>query len=469
MKHVRFFSLLDKDAKDHRGINIVDLMMWLVIAALLLAAALQGIGYYKQAANVYLMQDEVTGVVADIHAAAAMNNGTVDAALINQVLTDHNNAHNKDDIVISYGSVTANASGLVSDSDYGFERSSVVTATSPSDVTYLRASSDSVQSAYVVYFFSPTRTFQQGLATVSKIRIDNGGFGEVTTPGTTQPTTTAPTGMADPASVPTPSATTTSAVPTPSASVTPTPTATATTAVPTPTPTATATSTPTQTVTPTPTPTPTPVSPIDAKYAAVNGATLMGAPTGPETAMATGGRYRDYTNGAIIWSSANGAFTSINGAIRDKWRSMGFENATGYPTSDDKQAANKGGTYQNFTGGAIISSSAGTYWTSGAIRDRWASFGFEMGPMGFPKTDEVKGLIRGGSYQNYQGGSILYSPATGAQMIYGAIQTAWNSQGYEGGRLGYPTSNEYDYQGGRAQNFEGGYITWTAAGGTVIH
>lgn len=37
-------------SEDQRGINMVDLMMWLVIAALLLAAALQGIGFYQRAA-----------------------------------------------------------------------------------------------------------------------------------------------------------------------------------------------------------------------------------------------------------------------------------------------------------------------------------------------------------------------------------------------------------------------------------
>jgi hypothetical protein len=57
------------------GINMVDLMMWLVIAALLLAAALQGIGYYQKAAYFYDMQTEVDGVAANAHAAASMNGG----------------------------------------------------------------------------------------------------------------------------------------------------------------------------------------------------------------------------------------------------------------------------------------------------------------------------------------------------------------------------------------------------------
>lgn len=46
--------------QDQSGINMVDLMMWLVIAALMLAAAIQGIGYYQQAAYVYQAKNDVT-------------------------------------------------------------------------------------------------------------------------------------------------------------------------------------------------------------------------------------------------------------------------------------------------------------------------------------------------------------------------------------------------------------------------
>lgn len=453
---------MEGDAQDHRGINIVDLMMWLVIAALLLAAALQGIGYYKQAANVYLMQDEVTSVIADIHAAAAMNDGKIDEALVNQVLTDHNAAHPNDDIVVSYGSVTANAAGLASDSGYGFERSSAITATSPSDVTYLRASSDSVQSAYVVYFFSPTRTFQQGLTTVSKIRIDNGGFGDVTTPGTTQPTTTAPTDMADPASAPTPSATTTSAAPSPTATATPTPTATTAS----PTSTATATPTATQTATATATPTPTPLSAIETKYNAINGPVVLGTAKIDETALPSGA-YRDYQNGAIVTSSS-GTFV-IKGVLRDKWIASGKDYLAGYPTADETNLS--GGLSQLFTKGALVwSSASGAHHSTGAIRSYWLQWGAETGRMKYPTTDLVCGLAAGGCKQEYQGGAMYWSPATGAFDIGGAFLPTWrNNYGAESGSWGYPTSGEYWVGStGTRQNFQNGhYLTWNASTGAL--
>jgi Tfp pilus assembly protein PilE len=55
---------------------MVDLMMWLVIAALLLAAALQGIGYYQQAAWTYQAKSDVASVRTFMEAQFTLNNNT---------------------------------------------------------------------------------------------------------------------------------------------------------------------------------------------------------------------------------------------------------------------------------------------------------------------------------------------------------------------------------------------------------
>uniref|UniRef100_UPI003FA7BFE6 LGFP repeat-containing protein n=1 Tax=Sinomonas sp. TaxID=1914986 RepID=UPI003FA7BFE6 len=68
-------------------------------------------------------------------------------------------------------------------------------------------------------------------------------------------------------------------------------------------------------------------------------------------------------------------------------------------------------------------------------------------------------LVNGGSYQNYQGGAIVSSPASGTHESYGPIRTAWQSTGFERGRLGYPTSEVYPVPNGTAQDFQGGRIT----------
>ena len=65
-----------KGAINQLGINMVDLMMWLVIAALLLAAALQGIGYYQQAAWTYQAKNDVASVRTFMEAQFTLDNNT---------------------------------------------------------------------------------------------------------------------------------------------------------------------------------------------------------------------------------------------------------------------------------------------------------------------------------------------------------------------------------------------------------
>ncbi|WP_026174564.1 hypothetical protein, partial [Acaricomes phytoseiuli] len=45
---------------------------------------------------------------------------------------------------------------------------------------------------------------------------------------------------------------------------------------------------------------------------------------------------------------------------------------------------------------------------NGGIRNRWASMGYESGPMGYPRSGE----IRSGNnvYQRFQGGEIWWAP-----------------------------------------------------------
>ena len=89
--------------------------------------------------------------------------------------------------------------------------------------------------------------------------------------------------------------------------------------------------------------------------------------------------------------------------------------------------------------------------------------------MGYPTSDENYNLRDGGVYQTYQGGAIYWSPATGAHISTGGIRTAWGRLGYENGRLGYPTSDEYAISGGVRQTYQGGYIDYSYRYGIQVH
>ncbi|MBP1135130.1 uncharacterized protein with LGFP repeats [Arthrobacter sp. PvP023] len=264
-------------------------------------------------------------------------------------------------------------------------------------------------------------------------------------------------------------------------------------------------------------------TPIDAKYDSIGGAATLGLPKGPEVGNGRDkGAYRDYERGTIYWSEATGAHVNTGG-IRSVYASQGWETGfLGYPTTDEVRGLRDGGAYQSFQGGTIYwspstgahintggiravyasqgwengflgypttgeirglrnggvyqSFQGGTiYWSpttgarinTGAIRGAYASQGWENGYLGYPTTDEVRGLRNGGAYQSFQGGTVYWSPGTGAQINRGAIRTAYASQGWENGWLGYPVTGEYPSGGGTAQDFQGGRISWTPGGGAV--
>ena len=213
----------------------------------------------------------------------------------------------------------------------------------------------------------------------------------------------------------------------------------------------------------------TPQTPLAAKAASLNGI-LGAATTGEVYALKDNGAYQCFEHGCILYSPASGAHVST-GAIRGLWAATGFENGRlGYPVTDEVTGLRDGGVYQNYQGGAIIWSPAtGAHISVGAIRGLWAATGSENGRLGYPVTDEVAGLRDGGAYQNYQGGAIVWSPATGAHSSTGAIRSIWASTGFESGRLGYPTSDEYSTgnDGSVAQNYQGGVIHVSPSGSYI--
>ncbi|MBP1135132.1 subtilisin family serine protease [Arthrobacter sp. PvP023] len=196
---------------------------------------------------------------------------------------------------------------------------------------------------------------------------------------------------------------------------------------------------------------------------------FLGYPTTDEVGgLRDGGVYQSFQGGTIYWSPGTGAHVNT-GAIRTAYASQGWENGfLGYPTTDEVRGLRDGGVYQSFQDGTIYWSPAtGAHINAGGIRAVYASQGWENGFLGYPTTDEVRGLRDGGVYQSFQGGTIYWSPATGAQINRGAIRTAYAAQGWENGWLGYPVTGEYPYAGGTAQDFQGGRISWTAGSGAV--
>jgi hypothetical protein len=198
-----------------------------------------------------------------------------------------------------------------------------------------------------------------------------------------------------------------------------------------------------------------------------------GAPVTPEFGGLTGGgAWQRFSRGLIHWSPATGARIT-SGAIGSSWTASGSENgALGYPSGNENGGLRNGGSWQQFEKGKIHwSPSTGAHRTidGSAVQGLWAQSNWENGALGYPATEEFGGLVRGGAWQRFEGGTVHWSPASGARWTKtgSAIQNAWIAQGWENGRLGYPTTNETESGSGSEQAFEGGSIRWDRATGAT--
>ncbi len=170
----------------------------------------------------------------------------------------------------------------------------------------------------------------------------------------------------------------------------------------------------------------------------------------------------------MYWSPASGAHVVL-GSIGERWGGQGWEfGRLGYPLSGEVCGLRDGGCFQPFQGGSVYwSPASGAHVVLGSIGERWGGQGWEFGRLGYPLSGEVCGLRDGGCFQPFQGGSVYWSPASGAQVVLGSIGDRWGQQGWEFGWLGYPVGSEVCglRGGGCFQPFQGGAVYWSPASG----
>jgi hypothetical protein len=207
------------------------------------------------------------------------------------------------------------------------------------------------------------------------------------------------------------------------------------------------------------------------KYVALGGPTsFLGYPITDESGTPDGiGRFNHFANnGSIYWTPSTGAW-SIRGAIREKWASMGWERSPlGYPTTDETGTPDGVGRFNHFTNAGSIywTPSTGAWSIHGSIRDKYLALGGPASVLGYPITDESgtpDGIGRFNHFAN--AGSIYWTPGTGAWSIHGAIRARWAGMGWERSCLGYPLSDEFAIPNGRQSNLQGGVVAYSFGSG----
>jgi uncharacterized protein with LGFP repeats len=151
---------------------------------------------------------------------------------------------------------------------------------------------------------------------------------------------------------------------------------------------------------------------IEVAFFATGGVASWGAPTGPESAAANGGRVQNFGNHTAFYYHPLTGAHEIGGAILDKFRQLGAERGVlGYPTTDEIQAKTL------------------------------------FGPIS-------------GAMNNFQNGVIYWSPGSGAWPVRGGILTKWDAAKRESGKYGYPVGAETKTATGWSQNFQHGAISF---------
>jgi uncharacterized protein with LGFP repeats len=180
-----------------------------------------------------------------------------------------------------------------------------------------------------------------------------------------------------------------------------------------------------------------------------------------------GGCYQAFQSGSVYWSPASGA-RIVTGDMATKWTALGREwGALGYPVMNRACGLVNGGCYQAFQNGTLYSApGVGTFYAQGGIGYTWMSRGAENGPLGYPSGDQLCGLAGGGCAQDFQYGSVFWSPATGAQVVSGPTRAKYDAVGRERGILGYPTVEMACglVRGGCFQVFQHGTVYQSPAG-----
>ncbi|WP_077098539.1 LGFP repeat-containing protein [Mycobacterium terramassiliense] len=208
--------------------------------------------------------------------------------------------------------------------------------------------------------------------------------------------------------------------------------------------------------------------PILDKYEALGGpvGSDLGFPTinevpglaGPDSRVAT---FSASDKPVIFWTPDHGAFV-VRGAMNAAWDKLGSSGGVlGAPAGDETY--NGEVTSQKFSGGEISWNRKTKEFATNpapladqlkglqvaidpaaAINMAWRAAGGATGPLG-AKQGATYPIGGDGIAQNFAGGKVFFSPATGANALESDILAKYESLGGAAGSdLGFPTANESD-------------------------
>ena len=178
---------------------------------------------------------------------------------------------------------------------------------------------------------------------------------------------------------------------------------------------------------------------IGVKYNSIDGVNLLGSPLQVEQGDGSGFWWQRFANGYIVGSARTGYFVS-KGSIREKWGSLGYQN--GYlklPLSDERYDAKNKSWSQIYEGGKVISHSSGAYRI--VVKDPILKVYEELNDKYHTPIEDDHQDAQGFKWQEFTNGYIVGTLDTGFFESSGSIRLKWASSGYQSSPVGLPTSN----------------------------
>ena len=214
---------------------------------------------------------------------------------------------------------------------------------------------------------------------------------------------------------------------------------------------------------------------------------VLGVPVGDETydgEVAT----QAFSGGQVSWNRLTKAFATVppdlahqltdlqvpidpTAAINMAWRAAGGPSGALGAKQGDQYSVGGDGLAQNFAGGKIFFSPAtGANAVESDILAKYESLGGPGGNLGFPIANEADGGLKPASRVSAFAAAdkpvIFWTPAHGAYVVRGAIKAAWDKLGAATGKLGAPVGDQTAHKDVIAQKFTGGQISWNQAKNT---
>ena len=172
---------------------------------------------------------------------------------------------------------------------------------------------------------------------------------------------------------------------------------------------------------------------------------------------------RAITKRTVAFTAAIAGFALIGSGCHATKSTEGTSSATTSAMSSSMMSSSATSSAAAGPTSTQIPGANGTpYTVEGPILAKYQSLSdAQLKDLGKPYDNELKTKDGTGSYQQFDGGVLIYKNGGSVYFVWGKIRDAWNAVQASQGKLGYPTSDEtVQPDGSYKSTFEHGTVTW---------